>query len=155
MPQTEETVSAMVLLLNMVISELCASLVPMITEEDVSATDKLYYSALSKKVLEITAVYDNNGNNIDFKIRPDHAEIAGTCKKVEYNYHPEEYLFDSEIDYQEKDVSSSVLAYGLASEYALAEGDFERACTFHDRYVKSIEATKKMRNFMVKQRSWA
>ena len=33
MPQTEETVSAMVLLLNMVISELCASLVPMITEE--------------------------------------------------------------------------------------------------------------------------
>ena len=155
MPQTEETVSALVLLLNMVISELCASFVPMMAEENVSATDKLYYSALSKKVLEITAVYDNSDNSIEFTTRPDHAEIAGTCKRVEYKYHPNEYFLDSEIDYQERDVSSSVLAYGLAAECSLADGDFERACTFHDRYVKSICATKKMRNFMMMQRRWA
>ncbi len=153
--QTTETVSAMVLLLNMVVSELCSTLVPMVAIEKAQATEKLYYSNLSKKVLDVIAVYDKDGNEIEFNIHPEYAEIDAPCQSVEYKFYPQEYTIDSEIDYQEKDISSSILAYGLAAEFALSEGDFERASAFHKRYIDSVYATKKMRNYVMMQRRWA
>lgn len=152
---TKETVDKMVLLLNTVVSELCATFVPIITTEEIKAEKELYYSKLSNKVIDIVGVYDHNGNKVDFEVSFDHAKIAAPCCKVEYKMMPNDYTIDSEMHYQEKDISSSALAYGLAAEFALTEGDYDLACVYRERYVNCVYATKKMYNCMVKQRRWA
>jgi hypothetical protein len=84
----------------------------------------------------------------------DHVKISRHCDSVEYRYRHTNYGLEDTIDYTEKDVSSTILAYGLAAEFALAEGDFDRACTMHDRYVEGVHAICKPKNRNTKARAW-
>lgn len=152
--ETSKACNQMVTLLNMMISELCTSFIPMIATEKIYATDKIEYDKLSKNAVEILKIYDAFGKEVDFKIDYDHVKISSPCAKVVYKFHPKTYALTDNIDYEEKDISGSVLAYGLAAEFALTEGDFDRACSFHDRYVEGVHAISKPKNSTVKQRSW-
>lgn len=154
---TEETFSAidvMVRLLNMVISELSASFIPMITIESVSAKATLKLDSLDKKVIEILKAYDQNGNEVAFTTGYDHIKVSSPIAKIEYRFHPDTYALNDEIDYKERDIPEAVIAYGLAAEFALSEGDFDRACSLHDRYVEGVHAICKPKNSTIKARSW-
>lgn len=155
---TEETnyaVNAMLRLLNMVISELCASFVPMVTIEEIDTTDTIKYENLKKTAIEIVRVFDQSGNEIPFKVYYDHAKTQSICTKVEYKFHPQTYAINDEIDYSEKDISETLLAIGLSAEFALSEGDFDRACSLHERYVEGVRAILRPKNTKIKARSWA
>lgn len=154
---TDDTLSAinvMVRLLNMVISELSASFIPLITIEEINASEKVYYKDLSKNAIEILGVYDCQGYDIAFEVFYDHVKISKPCNKIKYKYRHTNYGIDDEIDYTEKDISPAILAYGLAAEFALSEGDFDRACTMHDRYVEGVHAICKPKNHRTKAREW-
>ena len=154
---TEDTLSAintMVRLLNMVISELTASFIPLITVETVYAKDKIKYSDLSKNALEILGAYDSADNEVYFKPYYDHVKIGSPVSKIKYKYRPSNYGLEDTLDYTEKDISPSILAYGLSAEFALSEGDFDRACTLHDRYVEGVHAICKPKNRIAKAREW-
>ena len=73
---------------------------------------------------------------------------------VEYQYSPTNYALEDEIGYTEKDISSRVIAYGVASEVCIIEGEFEQAVMHHKRYVDEIALLTMPKNAMIKQRSW-
>ena len=154
---TEDTILAvnvMVRLLNMVVSELSASFIPLITEEYISATDKVTYADLSKNAIEIIKVYDQQGLEIPFSVHYDHVKISRPCSSIKYKYTHTTYGLEDTLDYTEKDIPSAVLAYGLSAEFALSEGDFDRACSLHDRYVEGVHAICKPKNRKTKERAW-
>ena len=57
---------------------------------------------------------------------------------VEYEYAPDKVGLDDEICYMEKDVPVRVIAYGVAAEYCITEGDFDQAVMWHKRYTDAI-----------------
>ena len=156
-PSSEDTllaVDVMVRLINMVVSELSASFLPLITEQTINATEIIRYSDLEKNAIEILNVYDINGDEVPFTVYYDSVKISRPCNKIKYKYTHSTYTLNDSLDYTDKDISSAVLAYGLAAEFALSEGDFERACTMHERYVEGVSAIFKPKNKCVKAREW-
>lgn len=151
---TKTAISVMVRLLNMVIAELSTSFIPLITIEKINASEKISYKDLNKTPLEILNVYDSAGAEVPFKVYYDHVKTSRPCSSIEYKYRHTNYGLEDIIDYTEKDISSTILAYGLSAEFALAEGDFDRACTMHDRYVEGVHAICKPKNRNTKARAW-
>ena len=152
---TIPTLNTMVTLLNLVISELSATYIPMVKREQVEFTGgKFYYTALNNTPLRVIKVYDINGREIS------HTEnalfISANIDKaiVEYEFVPPNYDLEETIGYGEKDISQSALAFGLASEYCICKGAFDEAVMWHKRYVESVNAVRKIENVKLKARSW-
>ncbi len=147
-------VDVMVRLINMVIAELSASFVPLITEEKINATEIVRYSDLKKNAIEILNVYDIKGEEIPFTVYYDSVKFSRPCSSVKYKFTHSTYGLNDKLDYAENDIPGAVLSYGLAAEFALSEGDFERACSMHERYVEGVYAICKPKNYKTKARIW-
>ncbi len=154
--KTIDTVDVMVRLLNIVVSELASSFVPMIVNEDyVAKNGKVIYSELNYRPKEILKAYDDAGNDKLLGVEHTFARVGETNVQVEYACFPPELTVDGEINYTEKDVTKNTLAYGLLAEYAITQGCFKDAVMWHDRYADNINELVKPKNAMLKRREWA
>ena len=152
---TYPTLNLMTNLLNLVIRELAGTFIPMVKVESVQAqNNRVYYSSLLNTCLKVKKVYDEFGNEINFSITPEYLKVDNQNIKVEYEYIPPNYYLTDEIGYTEKDISQTALCYGLASEFCICKGNFEEAVMWHDRYVNSICAQRKIKNGFIKERNF-
>ena len=151
---TKKTVEIMERLSNLVINELACSFIPMKNLERVNSQGKVYYKNLSKNPLEILTVYDLDGNKLAFSVASTFVKTPTQVVDVEYSFFPPEYSLDDQVGYSEKEVPSRVLAYGLASEYAITQGCFKDAVMWHKRYVDSVAEICSPKNSFVKERKW-
>lgn len=143
-------------LLNVVVNELACTYVPMITSEDVSvAGGRIYYKDLKEKVLKIIKVTDSNNVEIDYKYAYQYITVDHSLVTVIYEYAPKKVGVNDEVGYLEKDVPSRVIAYGVAAEYLLVNGDFDEAVTWHKRYTDAIANLCLPKNKKVAGRLWA
>lgn len=150
-----DKVNTMIELTNLVINELACSFVPMVKIKSLNSNGrKIYYSTLGDKLIKIRAVYSNDDSPISFKVKPEYVEVNEEKVKVEYEYVPPKYLLEEKIGYEEKDISSRVLAYGLLAELGIVEGRFEEATASHDRYVEGVRAVRLPKNNTIKKRGW-
>ncbi len=152
---TYPTLNLMTNLLNLVIRELAGTFIPMVKVESVQAeNNKVYYKDLNETCLKVKKVYDEFGNEINFSITPEYLKVDNQNIKVEYEYIPPNYYLTDKIGYTEKDISQTALCYGLASEFCICKGNFEEAVMWHDRYVNSICAQRKIKNGFIKERNF-
>lgn len=143
-------------LLNVVINELACTYVPMITSEDVVAIGgRIHYKDLKEKAVKILKVTDRNNTQIDYEYAYQYITVNQPCVTVFYEYSPKKVGIDDEVGYLEKDVSARVIAYGVASEYLLVNGDFDEAVTWHKRYTDAIASLCLPKNKKVAGRLWA
>ncbi len=153
--QTLGAVNVMVRLLNLVINELACSYVPMITVERRNATNgKLLLSQLSKSPREIINAYDTNGNPCLKEVTYSFIKVSADTVDVEYAYFPQTVTLNDNVGYEEKDIPSRVLAYGLCAEYAVSQGCFKDAVCWHDRYADAIAELCSPKNAKIKRREW-
>ncbi len=153
---TLRTVNNMTGLINLVLSELACTYIPMVKRETVSASNgKIYYKDLTENALKILGVYNTSGGEVYFKQNAQYLTVNANSVVVEYEYSPSNYGFDDEIGYQEKDVSARVLAYGLCAEFSISEGKFDQAVMWHKRYVDALSEICVPKNSHVKERRWA
>lgn len=152
---TLPTVNLLTGLLNLVISELAGTFIPMIKQESVQTSDgKIFYADLSERAVKIIGVYNQNGNDIDFVKTAEFIKVNPGTVIVDYEYIPPNYGIDDTIGYTEKEVTSSVLSFGLSAEYAISLGDFDQAVMWHKRYVDAISELRKIKNVKIKNRSF-
>ncbi len=152
---TLRTVNNMTGLINLVISELACTYIPMVKRETVSTSNgKIYYKDLTENALKVLGVYDTSGKEVHFEQNIEYLTINGSSVVVEYEYSPANYGIDDEIGYREKDVSACVLAYGLCAEFSISEGRFDQAVMWHKRYVDALSEICMPRNTHVKERRW-
>lgn len=137
---TLSKVNVLTRLINLVINELAGSFIPMIKSEEISVlNDKIYYKDLSENLLNIVSVTDMHGNEISYEKKHEYIAVNLKNAIVEYEYLPANYGLEDSVGYEENQVSSRVLAYGLAAEFCITEGAFDEAVMWHKRYADGIE----------------
>ncbi|MBR2498932.1 MAG: hypothetical protein IKB67_04405 [Clostridia bacterium] len=152
---TVPTLNTMVTLLNLVISELSATYIPMVKREQVEIVGgKLYYTALKNTPLKVLNVYDALGKEIPYSENALYLSVSTDNAIVEYEFVPPNYGLEETIGYTEKDISQGALAFGLAAEYSICKGAFDEAVMWHKRYVESVNNKRKIENVKLKTRSW-
>ncbi len=142
-------------LANLVINELSSSYIPMKTKEKKTVSDgKIFYSSLKYDPIKILSVYDKNGNKSGFEIYPEYLTTERGESTVVYSYIPKSVGLNEEVGYDERDVSVSVLSYGVAAEFCLVQGRIDEAVTWRKRYSSGIEGFCLPENKRIKRRGW-
>ena len=159
-PSTDEdtlkTAETILNLINMVISELAGTFIPMIKKENVtSTTGKYYYSAFTQKPIEILGLYDADGNSINYEQTAEFVKIDNSSVVIEYSFIPPKYDMNSKVDYTDAQISSATLVYGLLAEYCIVIGGFDEAVMWHDRFIDGVKEKRKVKNASIKGRCWA
>lgn len=147
-------------IISLVVSELSSTYFPLVTKQEVTFVNGQFsYAELEKRVVKVLGVYDCLGNNVEFKTGVEFIELEGEHSKsvtltISYQYMPQDYYIESEIDYAEKDIPARVIAYGVASEYCINQARFSEAVMHHNRYMLALQELKAPKNKKVKARSW-
>ena len=158
--ETYQDVALLLKIVNVVVNELSNTYFPLKTEQDVTFEDGIFaYENLEKKVVKILEVRDYLGNKVEFTEKTEYIELVknqspSLMLTVVYQFAPEMYYEESEIEYSEKDVPAIVIAYAVASEYCLSQSRFSEAVMHHNRYVLAIQELKGIKNGKIKGRSW-
>ena len=152
---TLECVNSLTNLCSLVLNELASTYLPMIRKETVTfVNNRQPFNQLAAKLTRMIAIYDMNGEKVDFSL-DDNYILANVGKCIiEYEYSPKNYGLEETIGYSEKQISASVLAYGVASEYSITQGQFEQAVMLHKRFVDCLEEYCVPKNKVIKSRSW-
>ena len=152
---TLETVDLLTRLTNMVIRELAEGIIVMKKEVEVNGENSVKFSSLGIEPLDILAVYDENGKELEFKTNTYGVSACGNLiYKVEYSYLPSNYDLSDMVGEFIKPVSANLLAYGVCAEFCLVEARFDEAIMWNDRYVNGVHLITKPKNGRVKGRNF-
>lgn len=136
-------------------NELALDYLPLRAETEVqSETGVVFYSELPKSAVRILKVTDAWGNDVPFKLFPEYLRAQSGTLKVTYSYTPSEKTFGGESDYR-LFASVRLFAYGMAAEYALAEGLFSDAAIWEKKYKDAITHAYRMHaGKVIRSRRW-
>lgn len=124
---------------NIVESELALDYAPLLcTEVLESDTGAVFYSMLRKEPVSIRSVEDLSGNERKFLLYPEYLKTDGGRLKITYSYLPEKKTSEDESDYTLQ-IGERLVAFGMAAEYRLAEGDYESAAMWDKRYRAALK----------------
>ena len=152
---TLETVDLLTRLTNLVVSELAEGFIRMKKTVKVDGLSKVDFKSLGIEPLDIIAVFDANGNKLDFTLSPYGLTATyGLIHSVEYSYFPENYGLTDTVGVFEKKVTLGTLSYGVLAEYCLTEGRFDEAVMWNERYVNAIDSLLKPKNGRIKGRAF-
>ena len=156
--ETYKALNLIVVLTNLVLNELACTYLPMVIEEQISFSNgKAFYKDFKKKAVKILDVNDQFGNSLNFIDKAEYLYVPETINQtltVKYQYAPDNYSLMDKIGYTEKDISLRAIAYGVASEYYISQGDFDFAVMYHKHYVDEISFMNPPKNAKIKERSW-
>lgn len=153
--ETLKKIDLLTRLVNLTVGELSATYVPLKKEEKLTATDgRIKYTDLKENAVKILAVYDAYGNKADYTVTAEYV-ITGVGEfTVVYAYAPSNFGLDDETGYSERDVSTTVLSYGVIAEYCLTQGRFDEATFWRKRYSDGVECFCLPQNSRTKRRGW-
>lgn len=133
---------------NLVEQELATDYFPILeVDKHFNVDDKIYYKDFSRKAYRIKGIQDFRGDSVQYIIKPEYLELKknydGGTFFVKYYYLPEEKTLYSHSTYGAEYLH--ILKYGIAAEYCLANGDFEQAKIYSDKYKERIKAKRPRR----------
>ena len=134
----EVEVEALLRCFQLVENELALDYLPLYAEEELETdTGCVPYDAFSRAIVRIVKVTDEWGNEAPFTLFPNYLKTQGGKWKIRYAYAPEKKTLDGKSDYTLY-VSTRLLAYGMATEYALSQGLFEEASVWDKKYKDAV-----------------
>ncbi|MBQ8322562.1 MAG: hypothetical protein IJX91_01200 [Clostridia bacterium] len=141
---------------NLVENELALDYLPLYAEDEFeSTTGAIYYTQFERGVVRVLGVEDEWGNAAAFKLFPEYLKTQSGKVRVRYTYTPEAKGLDGESDFV-LNASVRLFAYGIAAEYALANGLFEDAAVWDKKYKDAIGAAYRLRSGKkIRSRRWA
>ena len=152
----EANANALLKCFNLVENEIALDYLPLLAEEEIeSETGVIYYSSLSREAVRVLAVRDEWGNEVPFTLFPEYLKTQPDKVCVRYTYLPKTKMFEDKSDFK-LNASVHMFSYGVAAEYALANGLFEEAAVWDKKYKDAIKAaycSKPPRR--IRSRRWA
>lgn len=146
--------NTLVAITNFVISDTFSNFIKITRTQNVTPSNgKVYYSSLVGSALKILNVYDKEGRKVKYELADTYIE-SKDAKKVEYVYLPPNYSFNENYHFNESDMSKKGIIYGVLSEYCLSIFRFDEAVMWHEKYIDTVKAQKKISNKTIKNRSW-
>ena len=155
---TKKDLSTFVTMSNFIINELATEYVPVKKwERQIVKEGKIYFDNFNYSVKEIEKILTLDGENLKFKVFSDYIKVDGDTVDVFYTCLPSLADLEEEIIYKESDLPLRMLAYGVARESCIIEGRFDEANQWQikfERGIKSVVVPKKLKNVIIKERSF-
>ena len=126
-------------------------------ERQIVKEGKIYFDNFNYSVKEIEKILTLDGENLKFKVFSDYIKVDGDTVDVFYTCLPSLADLEEEIIYKESDLPLRMLAYGVARESCIIEGRFDEANQWQikfERGIKSVVVPKKLKNVIIKERSF-
>ncbi len=152
----EEKAKLLLTCFNVVENELALDYLPLTAEEKLnSATGQIHFSQLKNSPVRILQVKNANGVTLDFTLFPKYLKTQKGIVYVSYTYTPATKTIDDESDFA-INISSRLIAYGIAAEYTMAMGEFGESSLWDKKYKDAIEAAYQMKSGgKIASRRWA
>ena len=145
--------------LKLIFNEVCIYYLPFKKSETIEILNKkFYYQNLKEQILDVFSIKNSRGEKLSFKQKREFVEFAEDVKNavIEYSFYPAEFNFCEKITLPTPKLLYSTLAYGVAREYCVINGDFLEATTFEEKFASGVENAMRMsRNIVMKARRWA
>ena len=109
---------------------------------------------LSERILEVCFVTNSLGEKVNFKVYPEYVKTAKGYVVIEYQYMPKPLTKSSEVFFSNNKLTERIIAYGVASEYALIENRFEESNMWDERFKQSLMVVLHPKNLKIKKRRW-
>lgn len=127
---------------NLVEQELATDYFPILeVDKFFYVDDKIYYKDFSRKPYMLKGIQDFHGDSVSFRLTPEYINLIknydGGTFFVKYYYIPDAKELYSTCTYGAEYIS--ILKYGIAAEYCLANGNFEQAKIYNDKYKERIK----------------
>lgn len=142
--------------INMTITEIASYYVPIVKQKEYKKTGgKTLYGGINQYIKEIVKVVDNKGQELKYEISSKYLMVDSDDFVVHFTIIPRPYKLEEEIDYVETQFPKTIIFQGAISEFLLAQGDFEQAILWRERYIESLKKLKKPTNKNTARRKWA
>ena len=153
--RTEE-IESLLLCLNLVYNEIARDYLPLFSKEEiVFEQDKFLYANLSKVLLDVHSLKNENGKTIKFKMYPSFLEAKAKKAIIEYSYEPDELEINSLIENFSSRIPARVFAYGVAMEYSFLNSLSTEALIWESRYKDAlINIARKKAQVILPARRW-
>lgn len=134
-----ETVETLVYCFNAVEDELARFYFPLQTEQTLySPTSEFRFSSFAYRPVNILSVRAG-GASVDYEMFPEYMKTSVTEITVKYEYSPWTTTIEGVSAYDGFEVGERLVAYGVASEYCLINGEVQSANLFEDKYRNEID----------------
>ncbi|MDD4685756.1 MAG: hypothetical protein PHI76_00485 [Clostridia bacterium] len=141
---------------NLIYKETSADYLPLLYEEKITFKNGQFeFNLLTESILEVYRLYDNNDNNISYKIFSNYIKANANSANIIYSFIPDNLNLDEEVLLFGGKLLPQVLAYGIAREYCLISGEHSEADIWEKRYKDGIKiAMRKKSQIKIKPRRW-
>ena len=120
--------------------------------EEIDAEQRINFSDLSKDILKVLSLKDRFGENIPFKLFPDHIKFCGRASEITYAYIPEDNVL---TDSANVNIPTRIYAFGIAREFYLNEGLVDKANLFEDKFKNALDSFFSSKRFLkIPERRW-
>lgn len=144
---------------NFVENEVALDYCALKKEEEVEVTEnRIYYTALSSVPVNIRKIVCG-GYLARFSAYPAYVLVSDGCvgtATVVYDYIPATKVsLEDESEFTGQGVSARLLAYGIAAQYCLVNGETGRAATWDKKFRDALRAKNLLRRtVVVRSRRW-
>ena len=158
-PDVDAEILRLVRCYNLVENEIALDYFPLKHEETVTALDGIIpYSQLEFAPVTVFTVTGIGGDPLNFETRPAHILLSGMKGQrqmiLSYSYSPKEKLITEDASFGEK-ISARLLAFGVACEFCLSNGQYAEAATWEKKYREALRAANvSRRRLSVRSRRW-
>ena len=150
---TLNAVDIMTRCVNLTVSELAFSHIPMTKTYEVDGTE-IVFKDVPDRLLRIVSVTDKRGNNVEYEYSPEKLSAKKSGLIFTYNYLPKNYQIDDQIEYAEEVLPLRVIAYGSLAEYLLTQRAFDESVMWRNRFVSELTLLLTPKNSKIKERRW-
>jgi hypothetical protein len=141
---------------NLIYKETSADYLPLFYEEKIIFKNGQFeFNLLTQSILDVYRLYDDNDNNILYKLFSNYIKANTNSANIIYSFMPDDLNFDDDTLFAGK-LLPQVLAYGVAREYCLIRGEHNEADIWEKRYKDGIKmAMRKKSEIKLKPRKWS
>ena len=154
--EEQEEVHELLRCFNVVENELALDYLPLYAETEVeTTTGVVQYESLPFSIVRVLRVRDSADESVKYTLFPTYLKASAGKLTIAYTYAPQTKTLEDESDYQLQ-ASKRLFAYGIAAEYALAQGAFEDAGIWDKKYKDALTAAYRARPCKIlRSRRWA
>lgn len=132
---------------NLVYREVATNYVPLLHKQRVTFTDnRLEISALEKPLIYVRSLKTSGGKGVSYQIYPTHIEAETYSAVLTYAFLPENVGLDDDVNLFAGQVLPEIMAYGVAREFELLNGDFPSADIWESRFKNALEVLHSKKN---------
>lgn len=144
--ETENKIEDLILFTNYVVREITKNYMPLLTEEEATSNKscEIHFTNLSKNAIAIKNIKNGLGQKVTFNLYPTFIKVGfpETKYMITYNYTPEKIQNIDQTLELPFGLGSEIVAYGVASEYALSKLLYNEADMWESKFKNSLENIK-------------